>query len=309
MRCVRRPRRRRRAAVGAAAAQRAPAAVRDEHHRRVRRLVRQPGRQPQLPRRLSEPQHDPGARRPDRAQQPHRARRARHGAADAFPSRPAVGHVHRHRAEGLHDAGSAADVDDRGQRPADEHSAPACTPTTSSARSPTSRSRTRRPSCDSRSRARRSRGRLRCSSTAVGAHDVDVVAARAVALGRQTTRRFASGTMALPRNPPPPVELTWSKYRGPGAVTFDKAHPTVEIAGGRRRQRAVPRQGHDDRQVQRAGRVRSPRHRERLLGRRRRRRGVLLDDRDGEGVGDAVISRMDSKPAAQSASDARRDSR
>jgi hypothetical protein len=45
--------------------------------------------------------------------------------------------------------------------------------------------------------------------------------------------RFASGTMAALRNPPPPVDLTWSKYRGPGAVTFDKTRPTMEaLAGG-----------------------------------------------------------------------------
>jgi hypothetical protein len=44
--------------------------------------------------------------------------------------------------------------------------------------------------------------------------------------------KFASGTMALPKNPPPPVEFFWSKYRGPGTVTFDKAHPTTEILAG-----------------------------------------------------------------------------
>jgi hypothetical protein len=44
--------------------------------------------------------------------------------------------------------------------------------------------------------------------------------------------RFASGTMALPRTLPPPVEVYWSKYRGPGEVTFDKAHPATEILAG-----------------------------------------------------------------------------
>jgi hypothetical protein len=44
--------------------------------------------------------------------------------------------------------------------------------------------------------------------------------------------KFASGTMALPRNPPPPVEIYWSKYRGPGSVTFDKPHPTTEVLAG-----------------------------------------------------------------------------
>lgn len=45
--------------------------------------------------------------------------------------------------------------------------------------------------------------------------------------------KFASGTMAVPRKLPPPVELTWSKYRGPGAVSFEKANPPVQtLAGG-----------------------------------------------------------------------------
>lgn len=44
--------------------------------------------------------------------------------------------------------------------------------------------------------------------------------------------RYASGTMALPPKPPPPVRLAWSKYRGPGAVTFDKAQPAIEALTG-----------------------------------------------------------------------------
>jgi hypothetical protein len=45
--------------------------------------------------------------------------------------------------------------------------------------------------------------------------------------------RFASGTMAPPQKPPPPVRLVWSKYRGPGVVTFDRAQPSMEtLAGG-----------------------------------------------------------------------------
>jgi len=45
--------------------------------------------------------------------------------------------------------------------------------------------------------------------------------------------RYASGTMAIPRKLPPPVQLTWSKYRGPGAVSFDAVSPPVQfIAGG-----------------------------------------------------------------------------
>jgi len=45
--------------------------------------------------------------------------------------------------------------------------------------------------------------------------------------------KFASGTMVLPRNPPPPVRLVWSKYRGPGAVSFEeKPSPMETLAGG-----------------------------------------------------------------------------
>ena len=34
--------------------------------------------------------------------------------------------------------------------------------------------------------------------------------------------KYSSGSNAPQRNPPPPVILHWSKYRGPGDVTFDK---------------------------------------------------------------------------------------
>ena len=82
--------RRRRSCVGAATHAGAAQGVRRQRHRRVRRLVRQPGRQPQLSRRLLQPQLAAGARHPDRSEQPDRARRSRHGAADAFSARPAV---------------------------------------------------------------------------------------------------------------------------------------------------------------------------------------------------------------------------
>jgi len=40
--------------------------------------------------------------------------------------------------------------------------------------------------------------------------------------------KYTTGTSAPLTTPRPPVALTWSKYRGPGAVTFDKARPNVE---------------------------------------------------------------------------------
>lgn len=44
--------------------------------------------------------------------------------------------------------------------------------------------------------------------------------------------KYTSGSNAQPRNLPPPIELDWSKYRGPGSVTFEKARPTVKILAG-----------------------------------------------------------------------------
>lgn len=40
--------------------------------------------------------------------------------------------------------------------------------------------------------------------------------------------KYSSGSNAPQRNPPPPVILHWSKYRGPGDVTFDKRPPAFE---------------------------------------------------------------------------------
>jgi hypothetical protein len=40
--------------------------------------------------------------------------------------------------------------------------------------------------------------------------------------------KYTSGTGAPMTRPRPPVTLRWSKYRGPGAVTFDKPNPEVE---------------------------------------------------------------------------------
>ncbi len=45
--------------------------------------------------------------------------------------------------------------------------------------------------------------------------------------------KFTSGTNAPPSGTRSPVSVRWSKYRGPGAVTFDKARPELEkIEGG-----------------------------------------------------------------------------
>jgi hypothetical protein len=39
---------------------------------------------------------------------------------------------------------------------------------------------------------------------------------------------YSSGSNAPMRNPPPAVTLVWSKYRGPGQVTFDKTNPPFD---------------------------------------------------------------------------------
>jgi hypothetical protein len=40
--------------------------------------------------------------------------------------------------------------------------------------------------------------------------------------------KYTSGTNAPLATPRPPVAVTWSKYRGPGDVVFDKARPAVD---------------------------------------------------------------------------------
>jgi hypothetical protein len=44
--------------------------------------------------------------------------------------------------------------------------------------------------------------------------------------------KYSSGSNAPQRKPPPPVILHWSKYRGPGEVTFDKDSPAFEKLPG-----------------------------------------------------------------------------
>jgi hypothetical protein len=44
--------------------------------------------------------------------------------------------------------------------------------------------------------------------------------------------KFSSGSNAPIRGERSPIELVWSKYRGPGAVTFDAATPKLEVLKG-----------------------------------------------------------------------------
>lgn len=81
-------------------------------------------------------------------------------------------------------------------------------------------------------KARPIQGPIALLSTAV-ARTASVSSPLALTLLASDDARFASGTMAPPQKPPPPVRLVWSKYRGPGVVTFDKAEPPMDtLAGG-----------------------------------------------------------------------------
>jgi hypothetical protein len=50
----------------------------------------------------------------------------------------------------------------------------------------------------------------------------------ALAVSAADDMKYTSGTNAPPPASRAPLTLRWSKYRGPGAVTFDKPRPTVE---------------------------------------------------------------------------------
>jgi hypothetical protein len=52
--------------------------------------------------------------------------------------------------------------------------------------------------------------------------------ALAVTIWVSDDMKYTSGTSAPITKSRPPVTLVWSKYRGPGAVTFDKARPAVD---------------------------------------------------------------------------------
>ena len=74
-------------------------------------------------------------------------------------------------------------------------------------------------------------GPLAVMTTAV-ARTARVGAPLAVSVWTEDDAKFASGTMALPKNLPPPVRIYWSTFRGPAAVMFDKENPTTEVLSG-----------------------------------------------------------------------------
>ena len=62
------------------------------------------------------------------------------------------------------------------------------------------------------------------------ARTATVAAGLALPVWASDDGKYSSGSNAPQRNPPPPVILHWTKYRGPGEVTFDK--PTFEKIDG-----------------------------------------------------------------------------
>ena len=75
-------------------------------------------------------------------------------------------------------------------------------------------------------------GPLAAIATAV-TRTTTVAAPLPLTLWASDDEKYTSGTNAPLRNPPPPVRLLWSKFRGPGEVTFDKSNPPVEkLPGG-----------------------------------------------------------------------------
>jgi hypothetical protein len=59
-----------------------------------------------------------------------------------------------------------------------------------------------------------------------------VAAPFAVTLWATDDMKYTSGTSAPMTTPRPPVTIRWSKYRGPGPVTFDKARPELDKLEG-----------------------------------------------------------------------------
>lgn len=66
------------------------------------------------------------------------------------------------------------------------------------------------------------------SIAAAPARTASVSAPLALTIWANDDMKYTSGTGAPMSTPRPPVSVRWSKYRGPGTVTFDKARPEVE---------------------------------------------------------------------------------
>jgi hypothetical protein len=63
-------------------------------------------------------------------------------------------------------------------------------------------------------------------------HNATVATPMPLELWASDDAKYTSGSNAPMGRPRPAVELRWSKYRGPGTVTFDKARPEFEKTEG-----------------------------------------------------------------------------
>ena len=241
------------------------AAVRRQHHRRVRRLVRQPGRQPQLSRRLLQSQL---ARRSSTSR-----------SARTTASSPAVPTWGSRRT--FCPAGSGAcspctvpkdftpteqsDLDDRRQRPDHEHSA---SPAPRLRHEPVHRDRGRQHAAGAQVRSER-QGAFKgpIASTRDGARPMTASVSAPLplhALGVRRREVHQRHQRAAAGRAPPPVTVTLVEVPRP-------RHRHVRQGAARRSRswRAAPApftgKADVDRQVQRTWRLHAARHRQRLL--------------------------------------------
>jgi hypothetical protein len=74
-------------------------------------------------------------------------------------------------------------------------------------------------------------GPLAMMTTAI-ARTTPVATPLALPMWAEDDAKYTSGTNAPLARPRPPVTMTWSKFRGPGTVTFDKARPELKALQG-----------------------------------------------------------------------------
>ena len=244
-----------------------------EHHRRVRRLVLQQGRQPEPPDRLLQSQHEAGARHSGRPEQPHRAGRSRSRPADALPRRPAVRRLRHQGAEGFRRRRSCPGPWSRTGRPTPLR----CTrdPTGSSSRSEDPANKNTPPVLRFEPSGKAFTG----PPSAVAA-TFTARAGHAAAVGSMGDRRGAEvnvpdapqRTGGWRRAPPAPprLALTWSLFRG-----REKSRSTTQS----RRPTARRRQGDEHAPPSKRRASTSCGCRRTIDRRRRRRVPVLLDER------------------------------
>jgi hypothetical protein len=75
-------------------------------------------------------------------------------------------------------------------------------------------------------------GPLASTSRVLGTRTASVGTPLELTVWADDDAKYSSGTSAPMRNPPPPVSMHWSKFRGPGDVTFASAAPKFEILKG-----------------------------------------------------------------------------